>query len=493
MRGLVVAIIATLPLILPYVVPEILSKFIGTYVLFYVLLITLVSLLLSLFIFLGSRGERRYLMLSLAITLGAFAVGSLATYLQLQNIYLDFTEAYLQLMEKITTSVVILIFFVGLYFPLFAFGVWKISREIGFIKLRDLVVGLAISAFLLVLVLLTTKIPNYSLPIQDTYKDFYIVSIFFDIVLLFIYTVLVLIFRRTDAEIYFFIVAFFMIFWFIADTLSLAGIVYMGAPLVMYALGVISVFSGLIYVYDRDIAMFTYSGILEEKEKLAEQYKATKELQEVMGILNRMLRHDVKNKLQIILSYVEAYMVKRDDSYLQRVIEAANEINKYLDRIREIDAAISAENEPLKPVNVRKVVEEVLKTYDIPAKVQGSGIALADDTLYSVIDNVVNNAIKHGKTDKIDVYISRVEDEIEIRIVDYGVGIPSEAKKKIFEGYNITLKERTGLGLYIVKKAVERYGGRVWVEDTKPKGATFVIRLKTPPKNGEKVKYLFNL
>ncbi|MEM4540518.1 MAG: ATP-binding protein [Archaeoglobaceae archaeon] len=34
----------------------------------------------------------------------------------------------------------------------------------------------------------------------------------------------------------------------------------------------------------------------------------------------------------------------------------------------------------------------------------------------------------------------------------------------------------------MVKKVVERYGGRVWVEDTKPKGATFVIRLKAPPK-----------
>ncbi len=479
---LIAAIIATIPLILPYVVPEILSEFIGAYVFFYVLLITLISLLLSLSIFLGSEGERRYLMLSLAITLGAFAAGSLVTYLQLQSIYLNFTEAYLQLMEEITTSEVILLFYVGLYFPLFAFGLWKLSREIAFIKLRDLVVGLVISAFLLVLVLVTTKIPNYSIPIQDLYKDFYVVSVFFDIVLLFIYIVLVLIFRGTDAEIYFLMVAFFMIFWFIADTLSLAGIVYMGVPLVLYALGVISVFSGLIYVYSRDIAMLTYSGILEEKEKLAEQYKATKDLQEVMGILNRMLRHDVKNKLQIIIGYVEAYMVKRDDSYLQRVIEAVDEINKYLDKIREIDRALSAGNEPLKPINVRKVVEEVLKSYDIPANVQGSGIALADDVLYSVIDNIVNNAIKHGKTDRIDIYIDRIEDEIEIRIIDYGVGIPPEAKKKIFEGYNLSLKEKTGLGLYIVKKVLERYGGRVWVEDTKPRGATFVIRLKAPSK-----------
>ncbi|MEM1998805.1 MAG: ATP-binding protein, partial [Archaeoglobaceae archaeon] len=129
--------------------------------------------------------------------------------------------------------------------------------------------------------------------------------------------------------------------------------------------------------------------------------------------------------------------------------------------------------------NIREVVEKVLNFYQIPSNVQGNCYALADEAIYSVIDNIVNNAIKHGKTNKIDVKLSELDGECEIRIIDYGVGIPSEIKRKIFEEkFTLDPKSGSGLGLYVVRKVVERYGGRVWVEDTKPRGATFVLRLK---------------
>ncbi|MEM1671668.1 MAG: HAMP domain-containing sensor histidine kinase [Archaeoglobaceae archaeon] len=475
---LILTILVLIPIFLPYIAPEVLVEFIEAYVLIYVLLIVSISIVLSLLIFLGSTGERRYLMLSISLTLVVFAIGSLSAYFSLGEADLELTKAYLQLIEQVSTSPIAFPFFLGLYFPLFAFGVWKLSREIAFIKLRDLAIGLLVLILLSPLIIIAMNGSEYPATIQD----FYFLSLFMDILILFIYFLLLMMFLGTESKAYFFIILVYLVFWFVGDILTLWGFTYMGIPAVFYTLGLVSIFSGLAYVYKRDFGLLTLSEVIEEKEKLAEQYKTAKELQEVMGILNRMLRHDVKNKLQIILSYVEAYFLKRDDSYLQKVIETVEEINKYLDKVREIDRALSVGMEQLKPVNVRKVVEEVLKSYDIPARVQGSGVAMADDLLYSVIDNIVNNAIKHGKTEKLDVYIDKVEDEIEIRIVDYGVGIPAEAKKKIFEGYSLTLKEKTGLGLYIVKKVVERYGGRVWVEDTKPKGATFVIRLKAPPK-----------
>ncbi|MCS7144261.1 MAG: HAMP domain-containing histidine kinase [Archaeoglobaceae archaeon] len=475
---LVLTLIALVPIILPYLAPELVVEFIESYVLIYVLLIVFVSLILSLLIFIGSEGERRYLMLSISSTLGVFALGSVSAYFGLGEVDLELEKAYLQLIEQISTSPLSLLFFVGLYFPLFAFGVWKLAREISFIKLKDLAVALVFPLLLIALIALAMGASNYPVAVQDLY----FVSLFLDTVLLFVYTILLMMFFETESKAYFLIIIAYLIFWFTGDILTLVGFIYWGIPTVFYAFALISIYSGLLYVYRRDIGFLTYSTLVEEKEKIAEQYKTAKEVQEVVSLMNRMLRHDVKNKLQLIVSYVETYMMKKDESYLEKVLTTVEEISSYLDRIREIDRAISGGSEPLKPINVRKVVEDVLKTYEIPAKIQGSGIALADDVLYSVIDNIVNNAIKHGKTEKIDVYIEKVEDEIEVRIVDYGVGIPAEAKKKIFEGYNLTLKEKTGIGLYIVKKVVERYGGRVWVEDTKPKGATFVIRLKAPKK-----------
>jgi signal transduction histidine kinase len=65
-----------------------------------------------------------------------------------------------------------------------------------------------------------------------------------------------------------------------------------------------------------------------------------------------------------------------------------------------------------------------------------------------------------------------------MRIADNGIGIPDELKDKVFqEGFSHGVNAGTGLGLYLVSKAVERYGGDVRVEDSIPHGATFIISL----------------
>ena len=105
-------------------------------------------------------------------------------------------------------------------------------------------------------------------------------------------------------------------------------------------------------------------------------------------------------------------------------------------------------------------------------------MCLVDKAIYSVIDNIVNNAIVHGKTDRVDISIEDKGEFCEIRIADYGVGIPDDIKHLIFEeGFKYRSKG-SGLGLYIVKKVIERYGGEILVEDNKPSGAVFTLRIR---------------
>ncbi|MEN6378826.1 MAG: ATP-binding protein [Methanofastidiosum sp.] len=61
--------------------------------------------------------------------------------------------------------------------------------------------------------------------------------------------------------------------------------------------------------------------------------------------------------------------------------------------------------------------------------VTGDCAALCDEVIYSVIDNIIRNAIVHGKTDRIDISI---DDNGELRIADYGKSIPDDIKDKIF-------------------------------------------------------------
>ncbi len=92
----------------------------------------------------------------------------------------------------------------------------------------------------------------------------------------------------------------------------------------------------------------------------------------------------------------------------------------------------------------------------------------------------MRNSVVHGKTDRIKVDIKSKNKISTIKVTDFGKGILEDIKDKIFEeGISYGENKGSGLGLFIVKKTIERYGGEIKVEDNKPSGAIFIIKLKS--------------
>ncbi len=76
--------------------------------------------------------------------------------------------------------------------------------------------------------------------------------------------------------------------------------------------------------------------------------------------------------------------------------------------------------------------------------------------------------------------IKEVGDVCELRISDCGIGISDDVKEKLFEpGYTSDdTGTSLGLGLFIVKSVMDRYGGTVDVLDNVPSGVTFLLKIK---------------
>ncbi|MEM0265893.1 MAG: HAMP domain-containing sensor histidine kinase, partial [Archaeoglobaceae archaeon] len=216
-----------------------------------------------------------------------------------------------------------------------------------------------------------------------------------------------------------------------------------------------------------------------EKRELEELVASVDELKEGFRLMNQALRHDVLKKLQIISGYVEAYELTRNSEFIEKSLKAVKECAEFIEKIGMLEKVLSIEKSKLKPIKVEDIAKEVAKNYEIPVSIKGNAVAIADESLSFVLDVILDNAQRHSGTERVDVFLSEIEDECEIRVVDYGVGIPEEVKRVLFkERFRSGETAGLGLGLYIVKKLVDRYGGKVWVEDTKPRGSTFVIRLK---------------
>jgi len=200
---------------------------------------------------------------------------------------------------------------------------------------------------------------------------------------------------------------------------------------------------------------------------------------EHLALINQILRHDLTNDLVVIQSALNLYNKSPEEELLQEISSRAGKSIDLINRMRGLESFMSSRKN-LKPYDIREAVDELIKSYpSIDFEIKGNSHVMADDSLSSVIDNIISNAVIHGRTDRITITTGKERDMCEMRIADNGTGIPDDIKEKIFEeGFMHGDTGHAGLGLYIVKKTMENYGGYAWVEDNEPKGAVFALRFR---------------
>ncbi|MBN1948200.1 MAG: tetratricopeptide repeat-containing sensor histidine kinase, partial [Candidatus Cloacimonetes bacterium] len=214
--------------------------------------------------------------------------------------------------------------------------------------------------------------------------------------------------------------------------------------------------------------------IEERKKAEKESYAHSDHLKQI----NRILRHDLTNDLATLKSGISLYSRNRDDSILQEISGRIEKSVSLIEQMKKFENFMS-EHSDLRVFQVREILEQFKDKYkDIEIEIKGNCRVMADESLSSVFDNVIRNAIEHGQTPKIDIELKASDNICEIKIHDFGRGIPAEIRNYIFdEGFTTGSSKHSGMGLYIVKKAMESFDGSVFVMDNKPQGSTFVFIL----------------
>lgn len=226
------------------------------------------------------------------------------------------------------------------------------------------------------------------------------------------------------------------------------------------------------------ITLHDITNLKRMEDKLIESNKQIDDLNQTLKIINKILRHDIINKLTVVKYSLSLYKEKEDKKLLDKMDASIDGGIKLIERVRELEESILNKGE-LSPISIKKTVNEISKNIQVPVKIKGDAKILADEALFSVFENILNNAIIHGGADRIEINISSVDNICTIKIKDYGIGVPELIKDNIFnEGLSYGKNKGSGLGLFIAKKTIERYGGTIELRDNKPSGATFVIKLK---------------
>jgi signal transduction histidine kinase len=101
-----------------------------------------------------------------------------------------------------------------------------------------------------------------------------------------------------------------------------------------------------------------------------------------------------------------------------------------------------------------------------------------------VLNNLISNAVKYNYDGgQVDITLGRDTDGVHIQVSDTGIGMKKEDTEKLFQEFVRIKNDQTknitgsGLGLSIVKKVVDLYGGRIDVDSQPEKGSTFTVFL----------------
>jgi PAS domain S-box-containing protein len=177
--------------------------------------------------------------------------------------------------------------------------------------------------------------------------------------------------------------------------------------------------------------------------------------------------------------------MREDGEVLLNLVNDLLEISK-IDAGKAIFKMQSASLEQIVANSVRYFKEDANRQgVELICEIQSSLTAIEVDPekIQWVINNLIQNALKHTKSDNfIKITVAEKDDQLCVSIQDNGVGIPSEYVDKVFErffqvqGYDLEISG-SGLGLAIAKEIVEAHGGEIWCESQLREGSIFSFTL----------------
>src|SRR6185312_5614978 len=238
----------------------------------------------------------------------------------------------------------------------------------------------------------------------------------------------------------------------------------------------------------------------EENHKLNEDLEQrVKQRTEELEAFSYSVSHDLRAPLRAINGFSkmldEEYSAVFDPEatrLFKRIAENAKKMGTLIDDLLEF-SKLGRKEIHRSPVGMTELAEEVLSemnttlNHNANVHIHPLHAAYVDNTLIKqVMVNLISNALKYSsKAEKpaIEIKSYQAGDEIIYAISDNGVGFDNQYAGKLFGVFQrLHLQkdfEGTGVGLALVKRIIDKHGGRVWAEGELNKGATFFFSLPT--------------
>jgi PAS domain S-box-containing protein len=221
---------------------------------------------------------------------------------------------------------------------------------------------------------------------------------------------------------------------------------------------------------------------------------ARKESQQQAAVLNRVIRHNLRNELNVIIALAEQLTRKDDDkttTYAETILDRAWELQDAASYTSVLTDILESDHVNLQvhdvTVSVQSITARLRSEWpevDIEVSLPEQRRVTAAPKLDIAVEHVLENALEHNDSPQPRVEVSLREPAteagyVELTVTDNGPGIPEHEQKVLLDGEESPLEHGSGLGLWIVNWIVTRSGGRIAFDDNEPRGSRVTIAL--PP------------
>lgn len=208
--------------------------------------------------------------------------------------------------------------------------------------------------------------------------------------------------------------------------------------------------------------------------------------------------HELRTPLTIMRGYVEVFedelrptLNNEQNAFMHNMNASASQLSSFVSNMLNVARVEeNALNVNLKEENWKDTLMAVCKDMELRTTVHGKKlvyeiadhlptVAIDKTSIYEVMMNIIDNAIKYTHTDEeIIIHAHEKDDMVETCVVDRGVGIATSVIPHVFDKFYRGHRSKnstsgTGLGLYLSRAIINAHGGNIWVKSKEGEGSTF--------------------
>lgn len=246
---------------------------------------------------------------------------------------------------------------------------------------------------------------------------------------------------------------------------------------------------------------------LERLELIEKNNKAETAVKVRQDFLSNM-SHEIRTPLNAVIT-IPKLLKERADPEDQQLLDAllfsSNNLLLLINDVLDFSKLEAGKMElEYQPTNLKRLLENIIKTYENLAKEKGLKIQLIIDEnideayeldeikLTQILNNLIGNAIKFTDKGGVDLIVEKTAStkkgiQLKFKVADTGIGIPDDFLSEIFDSFSqpkLFLSKKhvgTGLGLAIVKKLAALYGSDIKIKTKINEGTTFSFDLLLKP------------